>query len=294
MIARLLPLLVLATLLPPLAGAASAEASSPTCEPGQFLTIGVFPRRNPVTTDRMFSPLAAYLRERLGCDVRLVTAKDFNLFWSGVETGRYDLVHYNQFHYVRSSDDYRVILHNEEFGSGLISGAIYIRGDSGRTDLASLRGKKIAFGGGPDAMMSHIVPRYLLLEAGLQPTDYESAYALNPPNAVLSVYYGKADAAGGGDVVGRLPTVTRLVKPGELRIVARSEPLHHLPWAVRRGLPAPLASAIQEVMLALNDDPRGAAVLKSAGLTGLTAAVDEDFDDCRTIIARVEAAVPLD
>jgi phosphonate transport system substrate-binding protein len=64
-----------------------------------------------------------------------------------------------------------------------ISGTIFVRRDSGIERLEQLW-EKILFGGGPRAMMSYIVPTYLLPQAGLKAGDYDKTYAINPPHAV--------------------------------------------------------------------------------------------------------------
>jgi phosphonate transport system substrate-binding protein len=164
------------------------------------LTMGVFPRRNAKVTMKLFNPIAKYLSRKLGREVELVISKDFESFWEGVTEQRYDLVHYNQYHYLESHKKYgyQVIAKNEEFGSSRISGVITIRVDSGIRSVLDLKGKKIVFGGGPKAMMSYIVPTYLLREGGLRAGDYEEAFARNPPNAILSAYFRQSAAAGAG------------------------------------------------------------------------------------------------
>jgi phosphonate transport system substrate-binding protein len=251
------------------------------------LIIGVFPRRNATLTSDLFSPLVNYLSWKLHREVRLQTAKDFPAFWEGVEAGRYDVVHYNQYHYVVSADRYRVIAHNEEFGSDTISGAIYVRRDSGIQTLEQLRGRSVLFGGGPDAMMSYIVPRYMLKKAGLGVTDFTTRFATSPPNAVLGVFYHQADAGGAGDVVIDLPMVRNSVRTEEIAIIAKSEPIVHLPWAVRRDMPEPLAKQIQQLLVTLKDSEEGRAILQVARLTGLVPSGDHDYDHCREIIREV-------
>jgi phosphonate transport system substrate-binding protein len=251
------------------------------------LVVGVFPRRNAILTSDLFSPLVEYLSRELHRNVQLQTAKDFSAFWEGVKAGRYDVVHYNQYHYVVSADRYRVIAHNEEFGSGTIRGAIYVRRDSGISDLEQLRGRSVLFGGGPDAMMSYIVPRYMLMRAGLSESDFITRFAASPPNAVLGVFYRQSDAGGAGDVVIDLPMVKRSIRTEEIAIIARSEPIVQLPWAVKRDMPEQLAQRIQQLLTTLKDSEEGRAILKTANLTGLVPSEDRDYDHCREIIREV-------
>ncbi|MBT9523587.1 MAG: PhnD/SsuA/transferrin family substrate-binding protein [Dechloromonas sp.] len=257
------------------------------------LVMGIFPRRHATLTTELYAPLAAYLSRELGREVRLVTAKDFDAFWEGVEQRRFDIVHYNQFHYVRSADKYRVIAHNEEFGLGTVAGALYVRKDSGISAIEQLRGRKIVFGGGTDAMMSYILPSYLLLQAGLQPTDYETVFSKNPPNSLISLFHGKADASGAGDILIDLPVVRNAMDTSTVTHLGMTERLLHLPWAVRKDMPKALSARIQALLVGLKASEEGRAILTRAEMTGFGAASDVDYDPHRRIIRKVMPAMVI-
>lgn len=251
------------------------------------LVMAVFPRRQATLTTELYGPLAEYLGREIGRPIQLVTAKDFDAFWLGVLEGRYDIVHYNQFHYLRSANKYRVIAHNEEFGTGTVAGALYVRKDSGIGSVAELRGKKIVFGGGTDAMMAYIMPTYLLLEAGLKPGDYEEVFAKNPPNSLISLYHGQGDASGAGDILIDLPVVKAAMDTSTVRHLSTTEQVLHLPWAVRKEMDPALAKRIQRVLIEMKSREDGRAVLKSAQQTGFGLADDAGFDVHRRIVRRV-------
>jgi len=251
------------------------------------LTMGVFPRRSATLTSELFSPLADYLAKNLNRPVKLVTAKDFDTFWAGVKKNEYDIVHYNQYHYIQSADDYSVIVANEELGQSRIAGALYVRADSGITSIEQLRGANIIFGGGTDAMMSYIVPRYLLKEAGLDVEDYHPLFASNPLNAVLGVYFKQATAGGAGEVVMNLPRIRKTVPKGALRFLKISEQIEHLPWVVKNDMTPELRKRIRDIMVGLNESKKGKAILKAARLTGMHAVSDSDYDNARKIIKEV-------
>lgn len=253
----------------------------------ESLLLGVFPRRNATLTSQFFSPLAEYLSKSLNRPVKLVTAKDFPTFWRGVKQKQYDIVHYNQYHYVQSADSYDVIASNVEQGSDTIAGALYVREDSGIDTIEQLRGRSIIFGGGEDAMMSFIIPSYLLRKGGLGASDYSTSFASNPPNAVLAVYFKQAAAGGAGDVVMNLPTVSKIADTGKLRYLAVSEPIKHLPWVVRKDLPEALRQQIKQLMVELKDKPEGANILKAAHVNAFSPARDSDYDSTRKIISDV-------
>ena len=256
------------------------------------LVLGVFPRRNASETTRLFTPMANYLGERLGRKVQLITARDFESFWQGVAEQRYDIVHYNQYHYIRSAESYQVIAHIEEQGKSTIAGVIYVRRDSGITALNQLRGRTVLFGGGQDAMISYITNVYLMLQAGLKHNDFKSLFAVNPPNSVIGLHRRRADAAGAGDGVLDLPMVRKSINADDLMALAVSEPLLQLPVAVKRTMPARLRRSIRSILVDLEQSDAGKQVLKSAVLTGIGKAEDQDYDPHRKIVRAVLDAPP--
>ena len=272
----------------PLLGLFAVTLVAPWAEAAQEpLVMGIFPRNKATETTTRYTPLANYLSEQLGRKVILVTSKDFDSFWNGVTQRQYDIVHYNQYHYIQSAKSYRVIAHNQEFGKGAVAGALYVRKDSGITELAQLRGRTIIFGGGKDAMLSYIAPRFLLMQAGLKETDFKTEFAVNPPNTLLALYNRQADAAGGGDILIDLPVVKNAINTQELKLLAATEPLLFLPWAVKRTMPTKLAESIQTIMVNLGRTDVGKDILKSAMTTGMGKAEDKDYDPHRKMTTAV-------
>lgn len=253
------------------------------------LVMGVFPRRNVKETIKSFQPIADYLTQELGRKVELVTGKNFEMFWEYVKQKRFDIVHYNQYDYIVSHKlyEYDVILKNEEFGSSSIAGSIWVRKDSGIQSIDDLRGKKIAFGGGPKAMVSYIIPTYLLMNGGLDRHDYREIFAKNPPNSLLSTYYKQSDAAGAGDKVVRLNVVSKQIDAEQMKLLIKSDDLPHIPWAVKTSLPNEVKAKIKKLMLRLNESENGKKILSEAKLTGIRDANDHDYDQYRQILKAV-------
>lgn len=248
------------------------------------IKLGVFPRRSVEATHEAFQPLADYLSKALGEKVKLIVPESFKDFWKAVKNNEFDLVHYNQYHYIRSHKElgHRVIVANEEFGSKQISGAITVRKDSGINSINDLRGKVILFGGGTKAMASYIAPTAMLKKAGLvEGKDYMVNFALNPPSAVVGAYNKGAGAAGSGNIVLRLNAITKKIHADEMKIIAESDSFTHLPWAVNANMSEQQAKRISNIMTSLKDTEEGRQVLKSAKVTGFYAVSDKDFDKVR-------------
>lgn len=273
------------------AGADNHNIHSNTLLNKQELVVGIFPRRDSVTTMRLFRPLQDYLSERLNLKVRIETTANFDSFNQRLYQNRYDMVHLNQYQYVKAHDDlgYQVILQNEEFGQASIRGAIYVRKDSGIGKVADLKGKDILFGGGEQAMMSYIVPTFLLNQHGLEKSDYHERFSNNPPNAVLATYLKQTEAAGAGAIVMQLPMVRKRIEPDALTYLTVSQPLAHLPWAVHKDMSASLRNRIRQLLIDLSHSKNGIAILKAARLTAFNPATEDNYTRHREIIDVVEA-----
>ncbi len=253
------------------------------------LVLGVFPRRDPILTMSLFTPLGNYLSTHLDRPVRVETAANFKSFMQRVSEGRYDLVHLNQYQYIQihQSSGFEAIAQNEEQGEATIRSAIFVRADAPIETLSDLRGKRIVFGGGPDAMMSYIVPSYLLHRAGLKKGDYQELFAISPPNAFLAAYFGQAEACGVGHLVFRLKVVSSRVSPDGMRLLAVSEPMAHLPWAIHPKYSKTLKNRIQALLVGLKRTEEGRSVLAQARLSGINVASDKDYALHRDIIKQV-------
>lgn len=274
---KLIPVLITGTITLLTSSAAVAD-----------LNMGVFPRRPVAKTHKFFKPLAEKLSQELGEKVNLIVSKNFKAFWKDAQNGKFDIVHYNQYHYLLShkANGYKVIAMNEEFGSSQIAGSLSARTDSGINSASDLKGKTILFGGGKKAMGSYIAPTAALKKAGLVAgKDYQVKFAKNPPSAVIGVYNKAADAAGAGNVILKVKGVTSKIDTTKMKIVVESEQFAHLPWAVKGSMPDDKANKIQAIMTSLKST--APAVLKAAKVTNFVKATDADYAKVREIVKQV-------
>lgn len=256
------------------------------------IVLGIFPRRNIKITYKLFTPLTKYLSHRLGREVVLETTKSFQEFWENVQQKKYDVVHFNQYHYIVSHKlfNYEVIAANKELNSATIAGSIIVRKDSGINTVSDLKGKTILFGGGRRAMQSYISATWLLRKGGLQAGDYIEKFSINPPNTIISTYFKRADASGSGDSVMHLDNVRNRIDISELKFLAKTKQMTHLPWAVNDDLSMVLRKKIQHILTTLYSNAEGKAVLTSARLNDVLSATDSDFDEHRKIVKDVYGA----
>jgi phosphonate transport system substrate-binding protein len=242
------------------------------------LRFGIFPRWNAQLMVREFAPLAQALGEALGREVRIETDKDFDAFMQRVYAREFDLVHLNQLQYLRAHQQagYQAIAGLCESPECTIRALIVTRTDTGLREVSDLRGKRVAFGG-RDAMVSHVLARELLRQRGLAPADYQAVFAPNPPNALLALYNGAAQAAGVGSGVLQRPEITRRIEVNKLRILAESTAIPPLPVAVRAGLDAQLVQRLRDALVSLADNPAGPPALARIGASHFAPATHSDY-----------------
>ena len=261
----------------------------PLLQADDIFRIGIFPRRSVEDSKKMFTPLTAYLEQQLSKKIVLDVPPDMPAFWSRLEEGNYDLVQLNQYHYVRAHAKlgWQAILKNEELGEDTIAAALWVLNDSNIKHVSDLRKKLIVFGGGDHAMVASIMTRDILLQAGINDDDYIGMTTIHPMKSVISVYYKQADVAGVSASVDKIPAISNEIDTEKLRILAKSEPVAHLPWAIRGDIDDETRNRVVNALLSLNGSISGLKVLKSAGLTGIRSANDSDYDKHREIINRV-------
>lgn len=269
-----------------LCGAAGAADSA-------ALRFGVFPRWNAQLMVREFTPLAHALGEALGREVRIETSKNFDAFMQRVYAREFDLVHLNQLQYLRAHEQagYQAIAGLCESPECTIRALIVTRADTDLREIGDLRGKTVAFGG-RDAMVSHVLARELLRRRGLPPTDYRAVFATNPPNALLTVYNGEAQAAGVGSGVLQRPEIRQRIEVEKIRILAESEAIPPLPVAVRADLDPQLVQRLRAALLDMSNTPDGPPALSRIGASHFASATHSDYAALQDLAEPEDHAAP--
>jgi phosphonate transport system substrate-binding protein len=78
--------------------------------------------------------------------------------------------------------------------------------------------------------------------------------------------------------------VTKKIEVNELTVIALSEPLPHLPWAVKEEMDKDLKTRIVDILLNLKASSAGRAILRQARLSAFNPVTDKDYDSHRAII----------
>ena len=229
-----------------------------------------------------FSPLADRISKELGRPVKILTEVDYEAHLRNLKNGDLDIAFLGPASYVsytRRFGKIPLLAVFETNGSKTFKGFIVVRKDSPITELSQLKGKKIAFGD-VKSTMGHIVPRYMLLKAGIDLKQLGNHQFLdNQENVALGVLSGNFDA---GAI--REDMYNHYSQEG-LRAVAISEPMPDHLFVARAGLSDDTVRKISKILFSLKDTEEGRQVLRSLqkNLTALVPGTDANYDPLRRV-----------
>lgn len=275
-----------------LATAAAAPAQVERKEPAP-LRFGAVSFYNPRLMYLKYQPLVDYLSRYTGRPWELAVSSSYESSVEQLCSGELAAAYLGPFTYLRALARCGAIpvVRLNTHGKATYQALIMVRQESPITSLAQLAGKRFGFGA-PLSTSSHLVPRAMLLAAGLQPgRDYTCRYLWHHEKAAREVLLGGVDASGVRDIVGE-----KFVQRG-LRVLASSEPIPNFPFVISPLGPAGVREELVHalVMLPLKDPAIQAAISEwdeeLAG--GFALAAASDFEPVRTLARLVFGPLAL-
>lgn len=214
------------------------------------LKVSAIPDENPNELLRIYTPFALYLAKELKMKVQFTPVVDYAATVEGLAARKLDLVWYGGFTSVlavRRTDGTakRLVLRQEdaEFKSVFIA-----RPGSGINSLADLKGKTFSFGS-VGSTSGHLMPRFFVLKAGLNPErDFKQvAYSGAHDATALWVESGKVDAGALNFLVWDKLVQTKKVDLSKVNVFWTTPPYVDYVWTARgdldRGLQEKIAAA---------------------------------------------------
>lgn len=251
------------------------------------LILGVHPYLPPRELVERFTPLADYLGRELGRRVEVRIGRDYDAHIKAIAHNRIDIGYLGPATYVRLVAEHgrRPLLARIEVdGKPQLLGVIVTAERSEVRTLADLKGRRFAYGD-PNSTMSHLVPLYMLIAAGVPERALaEHKFLGGHKNVVLAVLAGDFDA---GAV--KYEVYQEYAGQG-LRRLATSPPVSEHVFVTRANLPAADIARLRRALLTLRDQPDGHAIMQSIhkGMTALVPVTDADYDNLRVILRTVQ------
>lgn len=247
------------------------------------IVLAVHPYQPYETLIQKYTPLAKYLEPVVHRKVLVRVGKDYQDHLSHVGKDRVDIAVLGPASYVRMVADYGekpLLARFEINGKPQFQGVIIARHDSGLEGLGSLKGRRFAFGD-RESTMSHLVPRFMLGEAGIGVEDLADYQFLGShDNVALAVLAGAFDAGAVKE------EVFAQYAPRGLRAIDLTPPLSEHVLITRSTLSADLITTIREALYSLSETPEGRTVLREIKktMTGMVPVEDRDYDNLRRIL----------
>ena len=243
------------TLLKAAAAALLTASATLAFAQATVLRVSAIPDEAPTELQRKFKPLGDYLKKETGLDVQFTPVTDYAAVVEGLASNKIDFAWLGGFTFVqakiRTSGGAVPIVQraeDEKFTSKFI-----VPIDSPAKTLADLKGKNFAFGS-PSSTSGHLMPRYFLLQAGINPeTDFKAVAFSGAHDATVAfVAAGRAEAGVlNASVMDKL-VETANPNAAKVRVLMTTPPYYDYNWTARPGLDPALARKIADAFLKLD------------------------------------------
>jgi len=230
-------------------------------QPAGVLRVSAIPDEAPTELQRKFKPLGDYLKQETGLDVQFIPVTDYAAVVEGLATNKLDLAWLGGFTYVqarlRTNGGVVPIVQRAE--DAKFTSRFIVPTNSTAKTLADLKGKTFAFGA-PSSTSGSLMPRYFLLQAGIDPErDFKSVAFSGAHDATVAfVAAGRAEAGVlNASVMDKL-LESKNANAEKVRVLAITPPYFDYNWTVRPGLDAAVTKKLTEAFLKL--DPANPAM----------------------------------
>jgi phosphonate transport system substrate-binding protein len=233
-----------------LAGRAGADVPD-------VLRISAIPDENPNELMRIYTPFAEYLARELGMKVQFTPVLDYPATVEGLAARKLDMVWYGGFTSVQAArrtngTSKRLVLRQEdaEFKSVFVA-----KPGSGIKSLQDLRGKTFAFGS-VSSTSGSLMPRYFLLQAGINPERDMKQVAFSGAHdaTALWVESGKVEAGALNFLVWDKLVQTKKVDLGKVSVFYSTPPYVDYVWTARGDLDKGIQDKLIAAFLKLSYD----------------------------------------
>jgi len=251
--------------------------------PAQSLTglrVSAIPDENPQEMLRIYTPFADYLAKEIGIPVKFTPVVDYAATVEGLAANKLDMVWYGGFTSVqaayRAKGAKRIIMRKEdaEFKSHFIT-----RSDTNIRSLKDLKGKTFTFGS-ESSTSGHLMPRYFLLQAGINPERDFSRFSFSRAHDATAAWVGAGRVGAGAlsFLVWDKLVETKKVDTGKVVVFWTTPAYVDYVWTVRGGLDPGLAEKISKAFLKLDyKNPEHKKLLDLHRTKGYIPAKDSDW-----------------
>ena len=236
--------------------AASTLSSLPAlaAEPA-VLRVSAIPDEAPTELQRKFEPLGKYLSAQTGMKVVFTPVTDYAAVVESLATRKLDLAWLGGFTFVqaRIRTNGGVVPIAQRAEDEVFTSKFIVPIDSTAKSLADLKGKTFAFGA-PSSTSGSLMPRYFLLQAGINPEkDFKTVAFSGAHDATVAfVAANRAEAGVLNASVWDKLVEAKNPNAAKVRVLATTPTYYDYNWTVRPGLDPALQKKLTEAFLKLD------------------------------------------
>lgn len=281
-----------------------AQDSTPAVEastgPIASFKFGLIPSESSEEMLENYKPLTDFIKAELKIeDMEVFVGTDYSEVIEAMRGGNLDAAFFGPFSYVLGSEvagAKSLVMPGNDAGEPSTYNSIIIAGaDKDIATLEDLKGHTFAFVD-PASASGHLVPRGILLEAGINPdTDLEATFSGGHDATALAVDNGQIDAGAMSE-----PNYIRYLEEGTIKeenfvIVTTSDPIPEGPLAVSEDLDPAVVERLKEALLRFHEEEVDPAILEIVIENGtrFVDSPDELYDGLREL-AEAQGLTPED
>jgi len=221
----------------------------------QTLRVTTIPEEAATEQIRKFGPLSRYLEKSLGTKVEFTPVNDYPAAVEALVNKQVDLVWFGGFTYVQASirSGGKVIPFAQREEDTKFRSVFITQKSSGITKLTDLKGKQVSFGS-QSSTSGHLMPRFFLLQAGINPdADFKRvAYSGAHDATIASVVSGRVDAAALDITVWNKFVNENKVDTSKVDVFYTTPPFFNYNWSVHTDMPTAQREQIAKALFALD------------------------------------------
>ena len=245
------------------------------------LKVALLPDENASELIKRNQPLKDYLENQLGKEVQLIVTTEYSSMIEAMRFGRIDVAYFGPLSYViaRTKSEIEPFAAMVEGGKPTYRSVLIASEKSGINAVGDIRGKKVVFGD-PASTSSHLIPKAMLEDAGLEvDRDYQQNFVGAHDAVAANVANGNADAGGLSEVIWNRLVERKLIDVSKVKVLGFSKEYPQYPWTMRSDLAPDLKEKIRTAFLTLKDP----VVLKNFKAEGFAPVTDKDYDVIREL-----------
>jgi len=244
------------------------------------LRISAIPDENPQELLRLYTPFSDYLSKEVGIPVKFTPVVDYAATVEGLAANKLDMVWYGGLTSVqaarRAKGAKRIVMRKEdtEFKSRFIT-----RKDTGVKELKDLTGKTFSFGS-VSSTSGHLMPRYYLMKAGINPEKDFSKFGFSGAHDATAAWVeaGRVDAGALNFLVWDKLVANKKVDTDKVVVFYTTPAYVDYVWTVRGGLDNATVEKISKALLKLDyNKPDDRKLLDLHRTKGYIPAKDEQW-----------------